>query len=182
MPVTIEHHVAFILNELAVIISLPERSKRVPIVIHIMLPNEILQVPCRSLRVPKGDPGEEVMDNMIVCNVVQEETPLPAQEGPVDSAGCAALEGPCSLSVMRKSFVRVMEIGYHNEPMGDAKPWDTVIFHDLCRAPDGGSIRDGPRHSKQTEIRCEYTIALRGSEQDGVGIEVIRPLRIALLS
>lgn len=58
------------------ILKLPKRSKRIPIVIRIMLPNETLQLSRCSLRVPKGDPGEEVVNDMpvIVRDVVQEET------------------------------------------------------------------------------------------------------------
>lgn len=51
-----------------------------------------------------------MVDDVVVCDVVEEETALPSEEGTVDCAGCAALERPLALSVVRETLVGVVEL------------------------------------------------------------------------
>ena len=51
-----------------------------------------------------------MMRNMVVRDVVQEVSPLPAQEGSVDRAARATQEGPGTLSEVGQSGIGVLEL------------------------------------------------------------------------
>lgn len=50
------------------------------------------------------------MRDVVVRDVVQEEAALPSEEGAVDRAGRAALEGPGALAIVREALVSVVEL------------------------------------------------------------------------
>jgi len=54
-----------------------------------------------------------MMDHMVVCNVVEEKPPLPAEEISIYSCSCSALKVPLLSSVMRKVRRGMMEISNH---------------------------------------------------------------------
>lgn len=74
------------------------------------LPNKRLQIPRRLFAVPERHRREEMMRHVEMRDVVQEEAPLPSEEGPVHRAGGAALEGPGTFAVVREALVGVMEL------------------------------------------------------------------------
>lgn len=66
--------------------------------------------------------------------------------------------------------------------MGDQEPGEHVVLDDFTSAPNGRSVRDGPDHSEDAEVGGDDGVALRRVEQHRVGIEMVGPLGIALLS
>lgn len=68
----------FILNKLTIIIGLPQRDERIPRIISILLLNKFPQVPSGLFGVPKRDFGEEMVYNVVMRDIVQEETALPS--------------------------------------------------------------------------------------------------------
>ncbi len=54
------------------------------------------------------------MSHMIMTDVMEEKPPHPAQEGSVNRRGRPAEERPFSLSIMRYSGIRVMEVREHH--------------------------------------------------------------------
>lgn len=77
---------------------------------------------------------------------------------------------------------RATHVGDHDEPVGDAEPGEHVVLDHLTGAPDGGSVGDSPDHGEDAEVGGDDGVALRGVEQDGVGVEVVGPLGIRLLA
>ena len=108
--VAVENNFTLILNELAVIVALPKSEERITVIVGVLLANERLEVLRGFLTVIEGHLGEEVVDDVIVCDVVEEETTLPSEERTVDGARCATLEAPFTLAVMRKALVGVMKL------------------------------------------------------------------------
>ena len=108
--VAIENNLTLILNELAIIVTLPKSVERITIIVSVVLANERLEVLGSFFTVIEGHLREEVMDNVIVCDVVEEETTLPSEERTVDRARCTTLETPFTLAVVRKALVGVMKL------------------------------------------------------------------------
>lgn len=77
---------------------------------------------------------------------------------------------------------RSTHVGDHNEPMGDQEPGEHVVLDDLTSSPDGGSVGGSPDHGEDTEVGGDDGVALRGVEEDRVGIEVVGPLGVRLLA
>lgn len=67
----------------------------------------------------EGHLREEVMDHMVVSNIVQEEASLPTKERPVYRRSSATLVVPFLAAVVREVSVRVVQVGDHDEPMGN---------------------------------------------------------------
>lgn len=57
-----------------------------------MLANECLEVLGSLLAVVERHLGEEVVDDVVVSDIVEEETSLPSEERSVDGAGSSTLE------------------------------------------------------------------------------------------
>ena len=55
--------------------------------------------------------------NMVVGDVVEEESACPSQERPVDGGNSAAEERPLFITVMSDCRVGVMKVGQHYDPM-----------------------------------------------------------------
>lgn len=162
--VPVEHNFTLILDELAVIVTLPKGVEGIPVVVSVVLADKGLEVLGSLLAVIERHLGEEVVDDVIVGDIVEEEASLPSEEGTVDGAGGATLERPLSLAVMRETLISVVEVGDHDEPVGNAEPGEHVVLDNLSSTPDGRSIGDGPDHGKDTEIGGDNGIALRGVE------------------
>ena len=58
------------------------------------------------------------MDDVIVRDVVEEETTLPAEERPVDGSSSSALEVPFFSAVMRHDGVGMVEVSDHDDWRG----------------------------------------------------------------
>ena len=54
------------------------------------------------------------MDDVEVGNIVEEETTLPAEDGPVNSGSSTALEVPLLSAVVGQRGVGVVEVGDHD--------------------------------------------------------------------
>jgi hypothetical protein len=66
--------------------------------------------------------------------------------------------------------------------MGNFKPWNTVVFDNAGRTVDGRAIGNTPNHEGNAEVRYDDDISLGLGEQNGVGIEVVGPLWVHLLT
>lgn len=118
------------------------------------------------LKLTEGQFREEMMYHMIVGDIVQEEPALPAQEVPVDGGSCTALVVPFLSTIMWQERIGVMQIGDHDEPMGDFEPRKSVVFDHfgssiLCTRPF-----DSPEHRQKTKIRQNHLITLTLGEKD----------------
>jgi hypothetical protein len=123
-----------------------------------------------------------VVDDVVVGDIVQEETALPAQEIPVNSARCATLVAPLLVAIMGKQGVGVMQVGDHDEPMGDGKPGNAVVFDDFGGTPLVARPDDTIDHGSNASIGHENKIALAFSEEHRVRVEMIGPNGIVLLA
>jgi hypothetical protein len=63
----------------------------------------------------EGHLGEEVVDYMVVRDVMEKETSLPAQKRPVYRGCGAALEVPLLATVMGECRVSVVQVGNHDD-------------------------------------------------------------------
>ena len=202
LVVAVEHNFTLILNKLAIVVALPERVERIAIIVSVMLTNERLEVLGGLLAVIEWHLREEVVDDVVVGDIVKEESPLPPEEGTVDGASGATLEAPLALAIMGEALVGVVELNRwgnivkisdiaisnathvsdHNEPVGHAEPRESVILDDLAGTPNSGGISDSPDHGEDAEVGGNDSITLRGVEKDRVGVEVVGPLGIRLLA
>jgi hypothetical protein len=57
------------------------------------------------------------MTNMVMRDVVEEETSSPSQKGPVNGGNGSSEERPLLVAIMGNGGVRMMEIGKHNNPV-----------------------------------------------------------------
>ena len=55
-----------------------------------------------------------MVDNVIVSDIVEEETALPSEERPVNSGCGAALEIPFFSTIMGKLWVCMLQVGDHD--------------------------------------------------------------------
>ena len=55
-----------------------------------------------------------MMNDMIMSNIMKEETPLPAQEVSIDSSSGPTLKVPGSAAIVRKDGIGVVEVGDHD--------------------------------------------------------------------
>jgi hypothetical protein len=123
-----------------------------------------------------------MVNDVVVGNIVQEETTLPAQEVPVNSACCAALVAPLLVAIMGKHGVGVMQISDHDEPVGDAKPGNAIVFDNFRGTPLVARPDDTVDHGSNTGIGHKNKIALAFGEENRVRIEMIGPDGIVLLA
>lgn len=70
----------------------------------------------------------------------------------------------------------MVQVGDHDEPVGDTEPGEEVVLDDFTGSVDGRCVGGGPDHSKDTQVGDDDGIALRGVEDDRVGIEVVGPV------
>lgn len=83
----------------------------------------------------EGHLGKEVVDDMIVCNSMEEEITLPPQKVSVYSSRGSARVRPSVVAVVGQNRVGVVKVGNHDEPMIDAEPRDAVVLDNLRKTP-----------------------------------------------
>jgi len=71
-----------------------------------------------------------VVSNMVVADVVEEESAHPAKQRTIDSCGCAAKERPFTLPVVGDGGVGVVEVSEHDDPVVDEEVRNHVIFEE----------------------------------------------------
>jgi len=147
-----------------------------------MVANECFQVLGGFWSVVERHLGEEVVDNVEVSDVVEEESSLPSKDRSVNGGSGTSLEVPFLSAVVGHDGVGVVQVGDHDEPVTDAKPWDAVVLSDLRSAPDRARVADPPNHGGNTEVGHNHSVALGLGEQDGVGVKVVCPFRVGLLA
>ena len=104
------------------------------------------------------------MDDVIVRDIVEEETTLPAEEITVNSASSTTLVVPLILAVMREFGVGVVEVSDHDEPVRNKEPRDAI------KLDDGGSCilcagrLDSPSHGDKSQIGENHSAPLSFSE------------------
>lgn len=69
----------------------------------------------RKQLLASGGRNTHVMDNMVVCHIVEEETALPSKEVPVDSCSCSTLEVPFLATIVWQRGIGVVEVSDHND-------------------------------------------------------------------
>jgi hypothetical protein len=115
-------------------------------------------------------------------NVMEEEATLPAQKVSVDSGSSTTLVSPCVIAVVWKLRICVVEVGDHNEPVGDAEPRDAIVFHNIGSAPSCDGQRDSVDHGENTGVGHEDCVALTLCEQDRSGVKMVGPCGIVFWS
>ena len=134
-----------------------------------MLSNELLEILRSFGSMVEGQLGEEVMDDMIMRNIVEEESSLPPKEITIDSSSCTALESPLVLPVVGHFGVGVVQVSDHDKPMGDLKPRDTIVLDYFGCTKDGAGVGDAPCHSEDSDVGGYNSITLSWVEDDRVG-------------
>jgi len=147
-----------------------------------MFANKLLEVLGRLGCVIERQLREEMMDNMVMGDIMQEHSSLPSKEVPIDSSSSASLEGPFVFAIMGHLWISVMEVGDHDEPVSYFEPGDGVVFENFGCAEEGGRVGYAPGHDEDTDVGGNNCVALGGVEDYGVGIEVVCPFRVVLLS
>lgn len=85
---------------------------------------------------------EEMVYDVIVRHIVQEKATLPAQEISVDCTGSTSLIRPGIVAVMWDDGVCMVQVGDHDEPVGDEKPRNPVDLENDSAAPFIASCPD----------------------------------------
>jgi len=123
-----EHYVAFVFDKLAFIVCLPECRENGVAGVMVMFPEEFLQVLCRLFAVVMRHLRKEMMHNMVVCDIVQEETTLPAKKVPINGCRRTALKVPLSGAVVRQFGIGVLQVGDHSEKVIKKKPRNQIVL------------------------------------------------------
>jgi len=87
------------------------------------------------------------MDNMIMGDIVKEETTLPSEEVSIDCGGRASLKVPLLPSIMRENWVGMVQVSNHNNwrsPMSELKGKSTDHQMNATLTPVG---YQEPRHA-----------------------------------
>lgn len=182
LPITVEENITLVLDELTFIVVLPERLESGRVIGVVVFANESLEMLSSFGAVVEGHLGEEVMDDMEVSDIVEEEASLPAENGPVNGSGSATLEVPFLAAVVRHDRVGVMKISDHDEPVGDREPREAVVLDSISSTKAIAGIGNTPDHGSDTDIGHDDCIALGLGEEDRIGIEVVGPFRVSLLT
>lgn len=167
--IAVEENITLVLDELAEVVGIPEGLEHGSIGVSVVLADKLLEVLSSLGSVVEGHLGEEVVDDVVVGDVVEEETSLPAEEVTVDGSGGTTLEGPFLLAVVGEHGVGVVEVGDHDEPVADAEPGETVVFDDFASSVDGRGVGDTPDHGEDAGVGSEDCVALRRVEDHRVG-------------
>ena len=56
-----------------------------------------------------------MVNDVVVCDIMEEEAPLPAQEVPIRRRGSPTLEVPLALAIVWELDVGVLEVGDHRD-------------------------------------------------------------------
>jgi len=92
----------------------PPGVSRVAVVIFSKSLPDVL---CKFRSVPERNATEEVMCDVIVRDVVQEESSLPSNEWTIDSRSSTTQESPSVVAEMRHRWIGVVKVGEHDDPM-----------------------------------------------------------------
>lgn len=164
--VAVEEHLALILDELAPVVAFPESAERWLFRVCVVLANEGLQVLSRLRAVVERHLREEVMNDVEVRNIMEEEAALPSEERPVDGGSGTTLEVPFLATVVGESRIGVMEVGDHNEPVGDKEPGEAIILDNISSAVESRRVGNTPDHECNTDVGHDDCIALGLGEED----------------
>jgi len=129
----------------------------------------------------EGHLGEEMVDDMIMCNVVKKEAALPAQEVAVDSSCRPPLEVPFLGTVMRECSVGVVQISDHDEPMANRQPRKPIVLRYGSRSVERARVLHAHDHCSYPKVGKQNDVSLISGEKDRVGAEVVCPFRIRFL-
>jgi hypothetical protein len=109
-----------------------------------------------------------MVDDMIMCNTMQEEVAYPTKEVAVDSGCSSAGECPSRTAVMWYGRIGVLEESDHYDPMVQAEPGNTVVSDNVGNSPPLAASINQPHHSKNTNIGSMHSISLTFVEENGV--------------
>ncbi|RUP50129.1 hypothetical protein BC936DRAFT_140253 [Jimgerdemannia flammicorona] len=137
-----EHDVTFILHELALRVTPPQRDWDGRVVVDVRLAQNFLDVARRLLRVVMRHLREEVMRHVGVGDVVMKVVQQPAVR-PINRQSCAALEVPDRLTVVRQGWVGVLQKGDEDQPEVDHHVRNNVILRDGQGTKDDGAVGKG---------------------------------------
>jgi len=128
--------------------------------------------------VVEGDGREEMVSNMVMRDVVKEETTSPTQKWPVNSGCSATEEGPLLVAVVSDGWVGVVEVGKHDNPVVGEQVRNEVKFDEVAKANLlGPQVKDG-RHNGQADVRSDDSIPFMRFEERRRRFEVVRARRI----
>ena len=84
---------------------------------------------------------------------MKEETPLPAKEVSIDSRHCSSSVSPGGKAVMRDTFIVMMQINDHGDPVRNEQAGNTVEKEDVPVAPSTGGSRKAICHEGEANVR-----------------------------
>jgi hypothetical protein len=141
-------------------------------------------------RLTERNCGKEMMGDVIVRDVVEEETTNPAQERAIDSGSSSTKESPLLVAVMRYGRIGVLEVREHDDPVVGQlqRKWGWIPTleerrtHEKRDEVELGEVRNtdlarivnkNRRHSGNSDIRRNYLFAFIEFEKRGRRVEVL---------
>lgn len=110
-----------------------------------------------------------MVDDMKMCNTVEEEIAHRAQKVPIDRGSRATRIRPFRVAVMWQHGVGVVEVGDHDEPVVHTEPWDTVVLDDIREAVQAAGVSHGVDHCEDAEVGDDHDVALGFVKDHSVG-------------
>ena len=98
------------------------------------------------------DTGNKMMGNMVVRNIVEEESAGPAEKGTIDSGDGATNESPCVLAEVRHSRIGMVEISEHNNPVVREQVRNGVVLDDSGEVGQGNPVPHQGSHYPEPNI------------------------------
>jgi len=124
------------------------------------------------------DGRDKVMSNVVVRNVVQEETANWTKERSINGGDSSTDERPGVFAEMRHSGIRVVKVSQHDDPMVCEEVRNRVEFDDGRDVRPFDPCVDDGSHGEEAQIR-EYDLpSLFLFEESAVRRVVVRPCRV----
>jgi len=123
--------------------------------------------------VVEGNGRKEVVSDVVVRDVVKEETTCPSQKWPVDSRDSATKKRPLLVSVVSNGGVRVVEVSQHDDPVVGEQVRDEVQLYKISKSDLFGPQVKYRGHHGQADVRSDDTVSLMGFEKWGGWLEMI---------
>ena len=101
-----------------------------------------------------------MVSDVVVADIVQEESPNPAQKRPVNGGDRATEESPSILAEVGHCGIGVVQIGKHHDPVVCEQVWDGVVLHNVGERRRLDPLVDDCAHRNETDVGQEDLEAL----------------------
>ena len=120
-------------------------------------------------RLTVRDRGDQMMGDVVVGDVVEEESSSPAQKRPVDGGDGPTNEGPGIFAEMGHGGIGVVEVSQHNDPVVGQQVRDGIVFDDGGEVGHLNPLVDHSSHGDETNIGGDDLPVVLLLEETGAG-------------